>query len=100
MSVTREQEFLKVMKERLWGEHVLEKQQSSCILQSSRVNTIMCIVMYEKVVLLEISRKSLLTRVRLTVCGLQHKLPTKFLKAASKISVGVQGELCISVPFQ
>ena len=58
VSVTREQGFLKVMKDCLWWEHVLEKQQYSYILQSSRVNSIMCIITYEKVVLVEMSRNS------------------------------------------
>ena len=45
----------------------------------------MCIVMYEKVLLLEISRNSLLTRVR----GLQSTgCNIKFPKDVSKISVG------------
>ena len=81
VSVTREQKFLKVMEERLWWEHVLEKKQSSCILQSSLVNTIICIVMYEKVVLLEISRNSLLTRVRgLQSTGCNTNSQQNFLK--------------------
>ena len=94
VSVTCEQEFLKVMEERL---------QYLFILQSCRVNSIMCIVMYEKVVLLEISRNSLLTRVRRSQStGCNTNSQSNFLKMfrkAFKILKNSGNNVHCGVPF-